>query len=89
MIQIKVKKHFFWFFYWIGCYKLEIKNKEERTCLIASLGIGEAPWINQWQKPQIFNSKTKYEKKRLTIDNAPIGKDIPSLEFMVTAERAK
>jgi len=73
---------------WKETWNVTIVKDNGEYCLRGTVGLGKAPWFHQIVKPKMI-SPSSLPKERLTMMNAPIGKDIPSTCTQMSFERAK
>lgn len=60
------------------------------VCLRAELGIGDAPWLDQFVLSKKMEADPKTDDLEwITLENAPVGRDIRTLSYTVTAEEAR
>jgi hypothetical protein len=65
-----------------------MSNEKELDCVIGTVGLGKAPWLSELVKPSFQLQPSNYNKPRLTMDNACIGKDIYSRIVSISAEKS-
>lgn len=73
-----------------GLHHLEATKDNGEVCLRAELGMGHAPWYDQF----VLSKKTTADPRTddlewLTLENAPVGQDIRTLAYTITAEDAR
>ena len=72
-----------------GIFELVMANQDGERCLVGTLGMYPAPWIDELQRParQIAEARPA-ELPRLTAANPPVGLDLRPLGIDMTAELA-
>jgi len=70
-------------------FELRMKNEENQLCLFGNIGLGRAPWLQELIIPKLVAQQEKnHSKYRLTMENAPVGKDIPPRSVLLSKEKA-
>ncbi|MGE3962188.1 MAG: hypothetical protein AB7F65_10965 [Dehalococcoidia bacterium] len=73
-----------------GLHHLEATKDNGEVCLRAELGMGDAPWRGQFiLSSNMAPDPVSKDLEWLTLENAPVGKDIRTLAYTVTMEDAR
>ena len=73
-----------------GTFELRMTNQEGASCIVGAAGLGDAPWLGQLLTPDRLEAEPRPESlPGLTLDNAPVGKDLRPLAVAVTAQDAR
>lgn len=73
-----------------GTNRLLATNEQGDVCLRGTVGMGEAPWLDEFQLSQDRTPVPPLkEREYLTIDIAPVGQDLRTLGFTVSVEDAR
>ena len=73
-----------------GLHHLEATKDNGEVCLRAELGMGEAPWLKDFNLSKKMEADPKTEDLEwLTLDNAPVGQDIRTLAYTITKDEAR
>lgn len=72
-----------------GIAELVMANQDGERCLVGTVGMGIAPWLEDLRRPVRLTAEERPPQlPRLTPDNAPIGHDLRPLGLEMTRELA-
>ena len=73
-----------------GVNQLLALNEDGEACLRGTLGLGDAPWLDQFQlSARRAPDPALADRPWLTIDNAPVGQDLRTLAYTITEDDAR
>jgi hypothetical protein len=71
-------------------WTLAAKKAGGETCIRGEFGLGEAPWLDILELSRRVDADPALdERERLTLENAPVGKDLRTLPLQITAEEVR
>jgi hypothetical protein len=73
-----------------GTNRLLATNEDGEACLRGTLGLGDAPWLDEFQLSADRTPVPALEERPfLTMETAPVGQDLRTLAYTVTEEEAR
>ena len=72
-----------------GACDLVVSNQDGENCAVGSVGLGHAPWLSELRSPLRRTPEPKPERvPALTLENAPVGRDLRPLAERISEEDA-
>jgi hypothetical protein len=73
-----------------GTYAVAMSNGDGVACVVATVGLGDAPWLAELTAPErLVPGAASYPKPQLTLGTAPIGRDLVPMEVSGSIEDAR
>ena len=72
-----------------GTVELSVDNQSGDRCISGSIGVGDAPWLAMFQLSQRPVDPLPEVRPQLTLESAPIAKDILTRSFFVSEDEAR
>ncbi len=71
-------------------WELSAEKQTGETCVRGSFGLGEAPWLGMLERSSHLEADPVQENRPwLTLENAPIGKDLCTMPLLITPDEAR
>jgi len=71
-------------------WSFDAHKQTGETCIRGEFGLGKAPWLDTLTRSAHLNADSNLEQREwLTLDNAPIGKDLRTLPVNISAAEAR
>jgi hypothetical protein len=71
-------------------WTLTANKAGDETCIRGEFGLGEAPWLNILELSSHRDADPPLDQReRLTLENAPIGKDLRTMPVLITADEIR
>ena len=71
-------------------WDLAVEKQTGETCIRGSFGLGEAPWLGMLERSAHLEADPAQDPlPRLTLEDAPIGKDIRTMPLLITPDDAR
>jgi len=73
-----------------GAWSITADKQEGETCVRGQFGLGEAPWLGMLSRSSRLEADPELEKREwLTLENAPVGKDLRTLPLNISPDEAR
>ena len=73
-----------------GAWDIAAEKQGGETCVRGQFGIGEAPWLGMFERSSRLQPDADLEQREwLSLENAPIGKDLRTLPLNISADEAR